>query len=210
MVYKINLFIFAKKNNKMEKSFSEKDSLILISEMLENTKAKFNENGFFFLLWGWLVLIASISHFVLFTFEIYYAYIVWPVIMTVGGIVSGIVGSRRRKEAQVKTFLDTSMSYLWIGFTISLIMLFAIVIIGKIEWHLLSILIMLLYGLPTFVSGGLLKFKPLIWGALACWFIAIVSLFIREDYVILMSALSVMVAYLIPGYMLKAKFNKNV
>ncbi len=194
----------------MEKSFNEKDSLMLISEMLENTKARFNENGFFFLLWGWLVLISSISHFVFFMAGYTYFYIVWPIIMTGGGIVSAIAGYRKQKESKVKTFIDTSMSFLWIGFVISLFILFVIVILGNIEWHILSILIMLLYGLPTFVSGGVLKFKPLIYGALVCWILAVLSLFIGKDYVILMLALSVLLAYLIPGYMLKSKFNKNV
>lgn len=194
----------------MEKDFNEQDSIRLISEMLENTKARFNENGFFFLLWGWLVLIASLLHFTLLYTDFQYPYIGWPIIMTAGGIASGIAGYRRGKDAKVKTFIDRSMSYLWIGFFISFIILFAIVIVGQIKWNLLSILIMALYGLPTFVSGGILKFKPLIYGALACWFIAILSLFVREDYVILLSALSVVLAYLIPGYMLKAKFNKNV
>ena len=194
----------------MEKSFNEQDSLKLISEMLENTKARFNENGFFFLLWGWLVLIASLLHFTLLHTDFPYPYMVWPVIMSGGGIASGIAGYRRGKDAKVKTFIDRSMSYLWIGFMISFIILFAIVIIGNIKWHLLSILIMALYGLPTFVSGGILKFKPLIYGALACWILAIISLFVQEDYVLLLSALSVVLAYLIPGYLLKAKFNKNV
>ena len=194
----------------MEKSFNEQDSLKLISEMLENTKARFNENGFFFLLWGWLVLVASLLHFTLLHTDFQYPYIGWPIITTGGGIASAIAGYRRRKDTEVKTFIDTSMSYLWIGFVISFFLLFAIVIIGHIKWHLLSILIMTLYGLPTFVSGGILKFKPLILGALACWLIVIISLFVREDYVILLSALSIVLAYLIPGYMLKAKFNKNV
>jgi len=194
----------------MEENFNEQDSLKLISEMLENTKARFNENGFFFLLWGWLVLIASLLHFFLLHTNFFYPYIGWPIIMFGGGIASGIAGYRRGKDAKVKTFVDRSMSYLWIGFMISFIILFAIVIIGNIKWHLLSILIMALYGLPTFVSGGILKFKPLIYGALACWIIVIISLFVREDYVILLSALSVVLAYLIPGYLLRAKFNKNV
>lgn len=194
----------------MEKSFNEQDSLKLISEMLENTKARFNENGFFFLLWGWLVLLASLLHFALLYTDFQYPYIVWPIIMTGGGIASGIAGYRRGKDAKVKTFVDRSMAYLWIGFLISYIIIYLIVSIGQIEWHFLSIFIMALYGLPTFVSGGILKFKPLIYGALACWVIAIISLFVRADYVILLSALSVVLAYLIPGYMLKAKFNKNV
>ncbi|RLD65244.1 MAG: hypothetical protein DRI95_09140 [Bacteroidetes bacterium] len=194
----------------MEKNFSEQDSLKLISEMLENTKARFNENGFFYLLWGWLVLIASLLHFTLLYTDFQHPYIGWPVIMMGGGIVSGIAGYRKGKDAKVSTFIDRSMIFLWIGFVISLLILFAIVIIGHIKWHLLSILIIALYGLPTFVSGGILKFKPLIYGALACWVLAIISLFVQEEYVILLSAISVIFAYLIPGYMLKSKFNKNV
>ena len=41
----------------MEKQIDEQMSLRIIAEAIENAKANFKDNGFFYLLWGWLVLV---------------------------------------------------------------------------------------------------------------------------------------------------------
>lgn len=46
-------------------NFSPKDSLQLIDSMINQAKNRFTENGFLYLLWGWLILICSVGHFVL-------------------------------------------------------------------------------------------------------------------------------------------------
>jgi hypothetical protein len=76
---------------------------------------------------------------------------------------------------------------------------------GKIPWQTTYPLIISLYGLGTFVSGGVLKFKPLIIGGIACWIISIIAFLVPPMTVLLLTALSVVVSYLIPGYMLKAR-----
>ena len=190
----------------METTFNEKDSFRVITEMIENSKSNLKDNSFFYLLWGWLVLIASITNFVLLKNGYYeLSWIPWMVLMTGGGIVSGIVGRRLGKKAKAKTMFDTVMMYLWIGFVITLFIVLFVAASGNISWKASNILIIALYGLGTFVSGGLLKFKPLIIGGILSWAIAIATLFVPEIYSLLMVALSIIVAYLIPGYMLKSK-----
>lgn len=44
----------------MENQLDEQLSLKIIAEAIENTKSNFKDNGFFYLLWGWLVLFASL------------------------------------------------------------------------------------------------------------------------------------------------------
>ena len=58
-------------------------------------------------------------------------------------------------------------------------------------------LIISLYGMGTFISGGILKFKPLIIGGIACWIISIIAFFVANEYVLLLTALSIIIAYLI-------------
>jgi len=105
----------------MKTKFSEQQSLEVIHQMIENTKAKFRDNGFFYLLWGWLVLIASLSHFIMLNMGLdKYAAAPWPILMIGGGIASGIAGYKLGKKTKVKTFFDTSIISLWIAFTITL------------------------------------------------------------------------------------------
>ena len=190
----------------METTFNEQDSIRVITEMIENSKAKIKDNSFFYLLWGWLVLIASITNFVLLKMGYYeLSWIPWMILMTGGGIVSGIVGKRLGKKAKAKTMFDTTMAYLWSGFVITLFVILFVAASGNISWMVSNVLVIALYGLGTFVSGGILRFKPLIIGGVLSWALAIVTLFIPEIYSLLMVAMSIIVAYLIPGYMLKSK-----
>jgi len=196
----------------MKKEFNEKESLLLIQEMIENSKAKLGESSFFFLLWGWLVLLASLIHFILLVTGYSNPWLPWPVMMVIGGIASGIKGSRMQKEKRVKTYLDTTMSYLWLSFVITLFFILFSAGMGKITWEMSNILIIALYGMGSFASGGILKFRPLIIGGMATWVIAIISVFfvsIAPEYTMLAITLSVIVAYLIPGYMLRTKENQQ-
>ncbi|MCD4730403.1 MAG: hypothetical protein K8R74_07375, partial [Bacteroidales bacterium] len=178
-------------------------------EMIENTKAKFRDNGFFYLLWGWLVLIASVSHFIMMNMGIEYAWLPWPVMMFGGGIASGIVGYRLGKKASVKTFFDTAIVSLWYAFTITLFIILVASGVGRISWDTANVLIIALYGLGTFISGSMMKFKPLVYGGIFSWVVAIVGLFLSSYYSLPLVAISIIVAYLIPGYMLKSRAKTN-
>ena len=193
----------------MEESFNEQESLQLIREMIDNAKARLEAGSYFYLLWGWLVLAATLIHFGLLYTRFAYPYLVWPVIMVVGlaGTVYGIRKSKRK--AQTKTYLATSIGFLWGGFSVMLFILLFTAVKGNIHWAVFNILIIALYGLCVFVSGGIIRFKPLIWGGIASWAIAVASLFIAPQYTFLSIALSIVVSYLIPGYLLRNKENAS-
>ena len=69
-------------------------------------------------------------------------------------------------------------------------------------------LLLIFYGLPTFLSGAVLKFSPLMIGGICCWILAIISTFIGHEFQLILIAVAVIAAWLIPGYLLKAKFKK--
>jgi surface polysaccharide O-acyltransferase-like enzyme len=61
-----------------EVSMTEAESMQLISSMINKAKNRFNETGFLYLLWGWVVLICCITQFVAAYFFNYgNAYYVW-------------------------------------------------------------------------------------------------------------------------------------
>ncbi len=184
----------------MEKQIDEKMSLQIITEAIENAKSKFKDNGFFYLLWGWLVLGASLLEYGLIKFtSTPLHWIGWPIIMTIGGIISAIYGYRLGKKSTIMTFVDTAMIYLWQGFVISILIIIVVGIINHISWHIINPLIIVFYGLGTFVSGGILKFKPLIIGGILAWIIAIVAFFVQSEAQLLLMAAAITVAYLVPG-----------
>ena len=51
-----------------DESFTHTDSLTIIQAMINKAKDQFSENGHLYLLWGWVILICSIGHFLLMNF----------------------------------------------------------------------------------------------------------------------------------------------
>jgi hypothetical protein len=118
-------------------------------------------------------------------------------------IVSIITGIRMGKKAGFHSYIDTAVIYLWYGFFFTIIVLMAFAIAGKIPWDSFNALIISMYGMGTFVSGGILRFKPLIIGGICCWFIAMCAFFVPGEYTLLLISGSIIIAYLIPGYLLR-------
>jgi len=125
-------------------------------------------------------------------------------------LISGIAGYRLGKKSNTKSHTDITMIYLWYGFLVIIIILLFLSGFGKLSWALTTPLIILFYALATFVSGGALRYKPLVWGGVASWVIAFVTFWVSYEYVLLLTALSIIVTYLIPGYMLKHVENGTV
>ena len=69
--------------------------------------------------------------------------------------------------------------------------------------------LMLMYGIATFISGGILSFKPLVIGSLIAFSSAIASVFIGEEEQLLMIAIALTGSYIIPGHLLRAKFKSQ-
>ncbi len=189
----------------METKLTNEESLGIIHQMIATSKNNLKDNSFFFLLWGWLVLAASLSHFVLLQLQWSYAFLPWPILMNLGVIISIVAGYRMGKKTKVMSHIDKMMIYLWYGFLAVILILISMALLGRLNWITVYPTIIVLYGLGTFVSGGVLKFKPLILGGIACWLIAITAFFVQPQYVLLLTALSIIMAYLIPGYLLKSK-----
>lgn len=194
-------------------TMNEKESLAIITDMISRSRTNFKEQSFYYLMWGWLVVGAVLVEAILFNQNMAYHWIVWPIMGFGGGIASAIYGRLQGKKAGHTTHLDRAMGYVWLGFIFYLLIVLLLSASGKFGpaasgWNSAFILIMGLYGLGTFISGGLLKFKPLIYGGVASFVLVLLSIFIPSlvaDFngALIMLAASIIVSYLIPGYMLK-------
>ena len=47
-----------------EPEFTHTESLTVIQAMINKAKGQFSENGHLYLVWGWVILVCSIGHFV--------------------------------------------------------------------------------------------------------------------------------------------------
>jgi len=119
-----------------------------------------------------------------------------------GGIVSMTYGILKGREAKVRTYADRLYMWVWMGFLVSFLVLF---IIHSKRLDTVSPYILMLVGFATFVSGFIIKFKPLITGGILFWIIAVIVSFAGPSIAPLGMPVAVITGYLIPGYMLKNK-----
>ena len=69
--------------------------------------------------------------------------------------------------------------------------------------------ILMLAGYPTFISGAIIRFRPLIIGGLCFWVLSVISHFAGPSIAPLAVPLAMLIGYLIPGYLLKKKTDND-
>ncbi|MBL7909743.1 MAG: hypothetical protein JNJ41_01655 [Bacteroidia bacterium] len=192
--------------NELSENMMPEESLQIINAMINTAKNKLADDGFHLIFWGWLVTFCALIHYVTIKLNIQGGEWVW-MLMPLGGIVSGIYGYKQGKSQKVKTHIDSYIGYVWIGFIISL---FVTLFFGYAHGIKATyFFLMLLYGMATFVTGGILNFKPLIYGSLFSFAFAVVSVFVGEVDQLLCIAAALILSYIIPGHMLRSKYKSQ-
>ena len=195
--------------NSDEKQMTETESLQLITSMINKAKNRFNESGMLYLLWGWLILVCCIVQFVAIHFfnndKTYYVwYSTWLLL-----IYQFFYLRKKRAGGKVKMYTSEIIGFVWLVFLI----MYALLVFVLIKLNASAAIgsaILVMFGMPTFLSGIILRFNPLKTGGVCCWLLAVSSPFVTYDYQLLLIACGVTAGWIIPGYLLKRKFkNEN-
>ena len=188
----------------MEKELTEHESLELIQKMISSVKEEMEDDSFYYLLWGWLVFVASVMQFVLIKMNVENNFLGWVILMPAGGIASAVYGYRQEKRKRVKTYIDSIMKYVLIAFAVTLFVV--LFFQGKLQLNTYPI-VMMVYGMWLFVSGAAIRFKPLIIGGIINWILCMISFYFPFDIQLLLLTAAVLFGYIIPGHLLKNKFD---
>ena len=186
--------------NTNTENLTPQQSLELITTMINQAKGNVQRSSFYFLLWGWTIFIANLGVYVLLNFSsVSNPFLMFGLTLP-AAIISAIHGASRNKQAVAPTHLDKIHNWLWIGYGVTCVIL---VVFGKqTNWQINPIIITLTAA-PTFISGVLLRFKPLLAGGIAFWIFGIGSFLAPLEFQFLLGALAIALGYLIPGYLLK-------
>jgi hypothetical protein len=185
----------------METEMTEKESLELISKMINTAKSQIDKrNAFFFLLWGYLVVVASLLHYSLCIFWNLWEYAPYAwMLMFVGVFISVQYTFQMKKKQKVKTYIGRIIGYLWLGYGISVSLLF----FAKKDFGIyFTPVILILVAFAIFISGIAFKFKPLIIGAIICWICAAITFRFQSMEQLLINAFAITVGYIIPGHLI--------
>jgi len=186
-----------------EKTLSPQESLRVIRETIDLAKHSFRENGFHFLLWGWLVVIASAGHYYLAEIQHYERPdMAWMIMVVVGIPVAFIYEWRRGKREKTDNLVRDWYGLVWLGFAISMVITIPLAVRGGLSP---IPFILVLIGFATFISGMLLRFTPLFIGAAVMWAGALWCMFLTPSQHLLVQAGTAVLGYLIPGYLLNVE-----
>lgn len=184
------------------KIMTGEESLTIITEMINKTKVNIAQSSFHLLFWGWLILGCSLSEILLWKFTDFASpWYVW--FFTIPGVfVSFIYGFTKGRKATVHTYAEMLYAYTWLAFFFATVILF---IIHAKDVESIGKYILLLAGMPAFISGCILRFRPLILGGIAFWVFALIAHFGGGMIAAVSIPAAMLTGYLIPGYMLKWK-----
>ncbi|HEY9047697.1 MAG TPA: hypothetical protein VIN08_17445 [Ohtaekwangia sp.] len=189
---------------KPSENLSAQQSLEIITSMIHQAKGNVQQNSFYFLLWGWVVALANLGMFILSLQEYRHPYIVW-IITIPAWIYTLYRGYKQERTQRVSSPFDRISGALWICYGVCV---FTLVIFGyKINFQLNPV-ILIVSSIPTFVSGTIVRFKPLMMGGILFWLFGIVSFLVPVYIQSLVGAVAIIGGYLIPGYLLSNKTDK--
>jgi hypothetical protein len=211
-----------------EQQLSEQESLRLISQMINKAKNSFHDTGIGPMLWGSVIALCSLVTFARMHFGFKLPFDIWWLTL-VAILPQVIITSREKKMRRARNYDDAAIDYTWLCFGIAIFLISHINIvfinnlaevyaeyekaIGKRPGFGLnnysSSLMLLLYGFPTVITGAIMKFKPMLWGGIACWLCCIISVYTPMKTDMLLTAFAAVVMWLVPGIILWGKYKKK-
>lgn len=213
--------------DKEEKTLSEKESLDLIARMINKAKDACHDTGISAIMWGALIAICSLVRLSELQFGYKLPFDIY--LLTLVAVIPQIYFSvQEKKRRKVKTYDDAFMDSLWLAFGICIFLMIFITSAMFNRWEpaadeylkatshstgfrlyeFNASLFLLLYGMPTFVTGLSMKFRPMLLGGLLCWVCSIASVFTHIKIDLLLLALSSVFAWLIPGIIMEKDYRK--
>lgn len=193
-----------------DKKLSGEESLQLIQQMIQVAKDDHRENGDGWLIWGWLLFLASVASVVMgYTGLSEYIGYSWTGMLVIGLIIYIAGRIRKKKHKRVQTYVQELLEKLGNGFFISL---FVLIVASNMSNSFFSFgYFYVLYAFWMFIHGSAIRFRPLIIGAVVNWAAAIAIFYLKDfRHDMMVSAVAILVGYLIPGYLLRAGYRKKM
>ncbi len=188
-----------------EKELTSQESLALIAKMINKAKRDYKDSGLSNLLWGTVIPLCSLVAYANYWLKHPALDYVW--FLTVLAVVPQVLIAVREWKARKHRLYDEDlMSGIWIAFGITMFVIGYI--FSRYPSEAITSIYLAIYGIPTFAIGYARQFRPMLYGAIACWVLAIYSLYCGYPNNLLCLALGALLAWFIPGLILRNRYLK--
>jgi hypothetical protein len=171
------------------------------------------EGSFYYLLWGWALILASLANYFLIRHLIRLeryddimlrSLLAWGVFILAAMIIQFVYQSRSSKPERVVTHLDRYITIVWV--TAGLLMGLMAFLCLKLDAYPTPF-ILGVTAMATAASGLMIRFRPLIMGAVVFLSAAVLASYLKGTDQLLVFAIAVALGYLIPGYIIRTSKN---
>ena len=207
---------------------TEQESLLLIQQMINKAKNSYLDSGIGPMLWGSVIAVCSLVTFFRIKYDFDLPFDIWllPLVAVIPQIYIAV---KENRTSKVKGYDDKIIDSVWICFGISIFLLIFINanIIKELnpvfqtyidlkgyrpEYNYSSFtssFFLLLYGIPTIITGSCRNMSPMFYGGIVCWICCVISIYTKIEWDMLLTAIAATAAWLIPGIILRSQFIKN-
>ena len=214
--------------NEKENKLSEKESLLLISQMINKAKNSYHDTGIGPILWGSVISVCSLVTFFKIKYQFDLPFDIW--LLTLIAIIPQVfIAVKEGRASKVKGYDDRIMDAVWICFGISIFLLIFInqTIINELNpvfqtytdvkgtkppfnySSFSTSFFLLLYGIPTIITGTCKNMRPMFYGGIVCWICCVISVYTTTEWDMILTAIAAMSAWLIPGIIIRNNFLNN-
>lgn len=219
-----------------EQQLSQQESLQLITKMIQTAKKSIHETGTSSILWGCAIAVCGLLNFAERQWEFSLGFDVW--VLAIIAIIPQVwISVRESRERKVRTHTDVVLNNVWMvyGCSIFALVLYFNVVPGTTERLLAASgsqvvarnaetgietpfrsfvassgsLLLLLYAIPTLITGLTHRFRPMVIGAVLCYGFFIASLFTDTRLDMLFNGLAAICNWLVPGLILRSRYLKE-
>lgn len=153
-----------------ERKLTEKESLEIITSMIERTRERYIGDGRIMLMWGYLtvVLTAIIWTLIGVTHNPVWNWL-WFLLWIIGGTLTPIMDKKMQHEKGFKNYSDTVTSRIWstVGFSaiVATAICLAFLLVGGIDaWSMMFAIALVIVPFAEIASGIVVKEKSMIIG----------------------------------------------
>lgn len=199
----------------MKNTMTPEESLQIIQKTISNSRRNMREGSFYYILWGWMLILASLSNYAVLRYYIikeayaslwWKSLLIWIIYVAIAMLIQYVQNNRSLQREKVFSHLDRYIATLWLtsGVIMALMVFFAF----KVDSYPVPF-ILGITALATFVSGMMVRYTPLIVGGIVFLIAAVIAIYIGGLEQLLVFAGAMILGYLIPGYMLRTIKNGN-
>ncbi len=181
-------------------------SLALITQVINQARGRFEENGFIYVFWGTLIALASFGQFWLLRTGHYNIHWYPYLLMPLGAVYSSVYYAGKNRN-RTQNPIGKILSVLWIALATNMIVL-GFAFAGSLKENLIPVILILL-SVGILASGATLRSKILLFAGMIIGIAAFVAFYVSRLYQPLLMGTVSVVAILIPGIILMMRHERE-